>query len=446
MGKRMRKTTESDPMAPNPGAGPLPAAELAAVATRIAADFPLVLEQTSLVLLDVDPGHLHAFWTLAPGALAEAGVAFPGGDAAPEAVLRLRRLHPDGGAEDLGTQPLAAGPRGDARFGLDPGDDAAAYQAEIGLRNAQGGWVLVARSNQARLPRPVGVPIPVWDGVEPVAPTEPAEPVLVTQSGPERWPESGPVSQPWPDSRSGPGRGARPGAGATTGPGSVPVPAPGTRPARWVMAVAAAGGISEDAEPGRTQGVWPMFGPWPRSNSASEPRSEPGSGSEHRTEPAPPWPGPAAPAAGDDAVQFPDYPWQPASRGDWIEPAWPLGTDVAATATPIPGGAEAGPYPEAGGGPWTPGPGQPQTQPEPTGPISSFALGRGPAGSTGPLVEAEVLVHVSGPPGTLVELYGRSLRVGPSGRSTLRLPVPDLALLEGLLAWSVPSGEGPAGH
>jgi hypothetical protein len=54
-------------------------------------------------------------------------------------------------------------------------------------------------------------------------------------------------------------------------------------------------------------------------------------------------------------------------------------------------------------------------------------------------------VHVSGPPGSLVDLYGRPVRVGPSGRSTLRLPVVDLALLEGLLAWPAQTGEGPAG-
>jgi hypothetical protein len=57
-------------------------------------------------------------------------------------------------------------------------------------------------------------------------------------------------------------------------------------------------------------------------------------------------------------------------------------------------------------------------------------VGQGPAS---PLVEAEVLVHVSARPGTLLDLYGRPLRVGPSGRSTLRLPVTDPGLLDQLL-------------
>jgi hypothetical protein len=60
------------------------------------------------------------------------------------------------------------------------------------------------------------------------------------------------------------------------------------------------------------------------------------------------------------------------------------------------------------------------------------------------MVEAELLVHVSASPGTLVDLYGRPLRVGPSGRSTLRVPVTDLALLERLLGWPA-NGEGPIG-
>jgi hypothetical protein len=49
------------------------------------------------------------------------------------------------------------------------------------------------------------------------------------------------------------------------------------------------------------------------------------------------------------------------------------------------------------------------------------------------VIEAELLVHVSAQPGTLVDLYGRPLRVGPSGRSSLRVPVTDLTLLERLL-------------
>ena len=45
----------------------------------------------------------------------------------------------------------------------------------------------------------------------------------------------------------------------------------------------------------------------------------------------------------------------------------------------------------------------------------------------------ELLVHVRARPGTLVDLYGRSLRIGPSGAATLRVPVTDLDLVAPLL-------------
>ena len=81
------------------------------------------------------------------------------------------------------------------------------------------------------------------------------------------------------------------------------------------------------------------------------------------------------------------------------------------------------------------------TRTQTPGPISSFAVGRGP---DAPVVEAELLVHVSARPGTLVDLFGRPLRVGPSGRSTLRIPVTDLASLEQLLG-SPADGQRPTG-
>lgn len=67
---------------------------------------------------------------------------------------------------------------------------------------------------------------------------------------------------------------------------------------------------------------------------------------------------------------------------------------------------------------------------QPPGPISSFALGEGPEA---PMIDAEVLVRVRARPGTLVDLFGHPLRVGPSGETTLRAPVTDLALAAQLL-------------
>ena len=238
----MDETAKSDRDGTHAAAAP----DLASVAAQIAEEFPLVLEQTSLVLLDVDPEHLHAFWTLAPDDVLRASAAFPAGDGGVERVIRLRRLHAGSAAEILTTRAMADSLQGDARFAV--AHDDATYQAEFGLRNGHGGWVLLARSNRARLPRPVGIPIPRWTGDE-------ARSVLPPPTG--LAPNSTPDSTP-ENTRNVPSTAAQPPRPQVTDvasgvqPPSMPPPAgvpeqrptPGTRPARWVLAVATAGGSS----------------------------------------------------------------------------------------------------------------------------------------------------------------------------------------------------------
>ncbi len=403
----MDETAKSDRDGTNAAAAP----DLAAVAAQIAEEFPLVLEQTSLVLLDVDPEHLHAFWTLAPDDVARADAAFPAGGGA-EPVVRLRRLHAGGAAEVLTTLPMAGGPQGDARFAV--ANDDATYQAELGLRNRHGGWVLLARSNQTRLPRPVGIPIPHWTGEDRRSAIPPPA-SLAPDSVP-----SAPSAIPNP---TGPdvtdvGSGAQTPRVPLLASAPEPLPTPGTRPARWVLAIATAGG-SAAASP--TTG--------PTTLAAPE-----GASLELGPDPHPN----LAPAAEPPLVR----PWQPAIPVDWhwanqAEPS-PEDTGAAAWGAPsLSDSAGARPSP-------APVEAAPDTaaQRAPPGPISSFALGRGPEA---PVVEAEVLVHVSASPGTLVDLYGRPLRVGPSGRSTLRFPVSDLDTLERLLG-SPADPEGPTGR
>ncbi len=69
--------------------------------------------------------------------------------------------------------------------------------------------------------------------------------------------------------------------------------------------------------------------------------------------------------------------------------------------------------------------------------------GRGPAtggyatrtrGSEGPEVQVELLVYGSAPPGTIIDLYGRQLKVGPGGAFALRIPIQDTQLLGRALA------------
>jgi hypothetical protein len=399
MGKAMDERAKSE----HDGSDTVPAADLAAVAAQIAEEFPLVLEQTSLVLLDVDPDHLHAFWTLAPNDVARADAAFPAGGGAAEPVIRLRRLHADGAAEVLTTLPMTEGPQGDARFAV--ANDDATYQAEFGLRNGHGGWVLLARSNQTRLPRPVGIPIPRWAGEErPAAIPQPAGlspdgapsvPGTVPQSTEHAGTDVLGGTQPPP---------VPPPAGAPE-----PLPSPGTRSARWVLAMAAADG---------TEAARPITQATPEGTSME-------GGADLHTNPPPADEIPLARA------------WQPAIPVDWhwTSQAEPFPETASAPdwgVPDLPGSARPSPAPVAAA----------PAQPEPPGPISSFALGRGPGA---PVVEAEVLVHVSASPGTLVDLYGRPLRIGPSGRSTLRFPVTDLDKLEGLLGRPA-DPEGPTGR
>jgi hypothetical protein len=400
--------------APDPRAEKTEAADLAVVAAQIAEEFPLVLDRTSLVLLDVDPGHFHAFWTLAQADLDQTDAAFPDGGGPPETVIRLRRLRPDGGAEDLATLPLSGASRGDTRFSL-PNDDAA-YQAEIGLRNAGGGWLLLARSNQSRLPRPVGVPIPAWNGVETSAPGAAPDPDI---NGQPHGPQAG-VAAPATELEI-----AIPAAAQGV---TERAPEPGTRPARWVLDTAS-GRLSDArlllAEPS-------AFSPAGRADWLT---------TQHPTD--------LAEMCGDSK---PIQPWEPAIPADWHWP-WPgqsgphaqgeihsaLGTPGGDLHRSLHAGDAAAPSPL--GSTAAPEPNGAATPVHPPGPISSFALGRGPES---PLVEAEVLVHISARPGTLIELYGRPLRVGPAGHSTLRLPVTDTALLRLLLGTSDEPG-APSG-
>jgi hypothetical protein len=416
-----RRKSGFDP--PDDVGEPAPA-DLAAAAAAIAEEFPLVLDQTSLVLLDLDPGHLHAFWVLASEDLHRASAAFRSVGGTPELVIRLIRLNPNGGGEMLSRIVQPAGSRGDARFDLD--NDDSTYQAELGLSAADGGWVLLARSNLARLPRAVGTPIPPWTDKrpkEPVAAGRANGPLLtlVQTADLGAAPESASTQEPatahgpaktldlFPDGTSIDDQTHPPAAPPLAEYLSLAKPPdPGTRPARWVLAKATNGEVPQ--------------------NSALEALVRPvvtnlDTGSQRSTEKG-------APA--------PDSSWQPAIRIDW-----PWSETVPPIAKTLPEVAYA-----PGIVPWTAPSDADAAQastvsghdqmvnPEPPGPVSSFALGRGPEA---PVIEAEVLVHISARPGTLVDVYGRPVRVGPSGRSTLRLPVTDLALLTALLG--LPAGD-----
>jgi hypothetical protein len=129
------------------------------VAAEIEREFPRLTERTCLVLLDVDPGQLQAQWQIAPADLAEATAAFP---ASATGVRLQLRLWPAGAGHEQPPTALfspsspTAGQEGSARLRVD--GLGAEYQAELGLTSDDGGWLLLARSNRVRLPRPAAQP------------------------------------------------------------------------------------------------------------------------------------------------------------------------------------------------------------------------------------------------------------------------------------------------
>lgn len=67
-----------------------------------------------------------------------------------------------------------------------------------------------------------------------------------------------------------------------------------------------------------------------------------------------------------------------------------------------------------------------------------------PASAAGIEVRAELVVHGRAPPGSRLDLYGRTLQVGPGGAFSLRFPVSDPDLLRRAMAAAPDADLGPA--
>jgi len=111
--------------------------------------FPLVIHDTALVLEAGALGEAVVHWHLEADDYVGIGQAFAATGGAPAAVLRLRRLRADGGADAAAEAPLhLTGHQGsgDRNFAVE--HEAAQFEAELGLTNNDGGWMLLARSNR----------------------------------------------------------------------------------------------------------------------------------------------------------------------------------------------------------------------------------------------------------------------------------------------------------
>jgi len=124
------------------------------IAGEIERDFPVTTRRTLLVLHDLDPDQLQAQWQVEPGYLALGLGAFPEGLTGVHARLRLLRA--DAGNQEVAELTLPLGALkvpGVARF-VASGGPGIRYRAELGLATAEGGWLLLIRSNLATLPLP----------------------------------------------------------------------------------------------------------------------------------------------------------------------------------------------------------------------------------------------------------------------------------------------------
>ena len=151
---------------------------------EVRSSFPRDAAGSELVLIDVDPHRLHAFWTI-PVALLENARARPGGAGA-AMVLRVFPL-----AED----PDRAGRFFDVEVGglkgrtyVDICRPERRYAASLGLRTAHGELIAFANSNEIALPPAGPVPAPAAPAAAAPHPAAAAAPGEETAAGGDPFP------------------------------------------------------------------------------------------------------------------------------------------------------------------------------------------------------------------------------------------------------------------
>lgn len=153
------------------------------VAEEVRSAFPRPLRTPELVLIDVDPHRLHAFWTISPATLDAARQALgPEGEGAPM-VLRVHQLSETAASvatfdvEIVGLQ---------AQCYVDIWEEARRYSGELGLRRSDGSLISLAASASVEMPRPAPggaasanaaeTPVPPEAASEQASPARPDQP------------------------------------------------------------------------------------------------------------------------------------------------------------------------------------------------------------------------------------------------------------------------------
>ena len=157
-----------------------PAEELRRVAEEVRLGFPRPLRAPQLVLIDVDPRHLHAFWTLEAAAVDAARRTFGGGERDVAMVLRVTEAgDAPGGAFDVEVVGLQG------QCYVDIWGEERRYRAELGLRRADGVMHSLAPAALVQLPSvgPAGQAPGRPAETVPPAEAAPAAEVLVPPAG-----------------------------------------------------------------------------------------------------------------------------------------------------------------------------------------------------------------------------------------------------------------------
>lgn len=125
---------------------------LRTVADEVKAYFVRTPEKPELVLIEIDPHRLHAFWTISREAMEMARTRL--GDDGNQASMILRVFeHEENGAGSPKGASFDADVGGlQSRSYVDVFGEARRYQAEIGLRSADNRFVTLAASNPVELP------------------------------------------------------------------------------------------------------------------------------------------------------------------------------------------------------------------------------------------------------------------------------------------------------
>ncbi len=133
--------------------------ELRAVSEELAQRFPLGIEHTELVLMDVDPHQVHAYWNISYEDMTAARRTL--GAEGEQALVVLRFYDQSPAASGAGRKPFDVVIQGlQGHRAVDMWADARRYVAELGLRRSDDTLLPLARSNQAQTPaaRPAQTP------------------------------------------------------------------------------------------------------------------------------------------------------------------------------------------------------------------------------------------------------------------------------------------------